>query len=210
MAIRISHGARSEDAIYNAELPDGTQHSLVTLGRHSYGHEFFVHWEGEACQIEIGRYTSIAHGVRFFAGQEHHTEWGTTYPFTHLPPEWPELRALTGHPVSRGNIVVGSDVWIGYGVLIRSGLSIGHGAVIGMGAVVTRDVPPYAIVAGNPARTVRRRFEPEISQRLLELAWWNWPAEMVRKIAPTLTQPLDLKVVGELEEFKVLMESEKP
>jgi len=137
-------------------------------------------------------------------------EWGTTYLFTHLPPEWPELRALTGHPVSRGNIVVGSDVWIGYGVLIRSGLSIGHGAVIGMGAVVTRDVPPYAIVAGNPARTVRRRFEPEISQRLLELAWWNWPAEMVRKIAPTLTQPLDLKVVGELEEFKVLMESEKP
>ena len=71
MAIRISHGARPEDAIYNAELPDGTQHPLVTLGRHSYGHEFFVHWEGEACQIEIGRYTSIAHGVRFFAGQEH-------------------------------------------------------------------------------------------------------------------------------------------
>ena len=75
MAICIRHSAQLNDAIYNVELPDGTKHPLVKLGRHSYGHEFFVHWEGEACQIEIGRYSSIAHGVRFFAGQEHHTEW---------------------------------------------------------------------------------------------------------------------------------------
>lgn len=199
MAICIRHSAQLNDAIYNVELPDGTKHPLVKLGRHSYGHEFFVHWEGEACQIEIGRYSSIAHGVRFFAGQEHHTEWGTTYPFTHLPAEWPELRALTGHPVSRGNIVVGNDVWIGYGVLIRSGVTIHDGAVIGMGAVVTRDVPAYAIVAGNPARTVRSRFDPEIVKRLLNLAWWNWPAEMVRKIAPTLVQPLNADSLTALE-----------
>lgn len=198
MEFRITHAAQEADGIYNADLLNGNQHPLVKIGRHSYGHEFFVHWEGEGSQVEIGRYTSIADGVRFFAGQEHHTEWGTTYPFTHLPPEWPELRALTGHPLSRGNILVGSDVWIGYGAFIRSGVTIHDGAVIGMGAVVTRDVPPYAIVAGSPARTVRSRFDPEIVEGLLRLTWWDWPAEMIRKIAPTLAQPLNADILIEL------------
>lgn len=199
MAIKINHGARPDDATYNAQLADGSQYPLVKIGRHSYGHEFFVHWEGEATSIEIGRYTSIAHGVRFFAGQEHHTEWGTTYPFTHLPSEWPELRELTGHPNSRGNIIVGSDVWIGYGALIRSGVSVGHGSVIGMGAVVTRDVPPYAIVAGNPAKLVRYRFDPIVIAQLVELGWWDWPAEKIRAIAPMLCKPMDIDILQNLK-----------
>ena len=169
MTIQIKHGPQFEDAIYQAAIPDGNgaSHPLLRMGRYAYGQEFFVHWEGENCQIDIGRYSSIAQNVRFFAGQEHHTEWATTYPFTHSPLEWEALRSLTGHPMTRGNIIVGNDVWIGYGALIRSGVTIHHGAVVGMGAVVTRDVPPYTIVAGNPAQVVRCRFDAEIITRLL-------------------------------------------
>lgn len=165
------------------------------MDKYSYGHEFFVHWEGEHCQIQIGRYCSIAHGVRFFAGQEHHTEWGTTYPFSHLPSEWTECRAITGHPAARGNIVLENDVWIGYGAMIRSGVTIGNGAVVGMGAVITRDVPPYAIVAGNPAKIIKYRFEPLMIEALQELAWWSWSDERVRKMSSYLCQPCTQEIL---------------
>ncbi len=92
------------------------------------------------------------------------------------------------------------DVWIGYGVLIRSGVTIGDGAVVGMGAVVTKDVPPYAIVAGNPAKVVRYRFEPEIIEALQELAWWNWEETRIREIAPVLCQPLTMGVIEQLKQ----------
>lgn len=160
-----------------------------------------MHWEGEACQIQIGCYCSIAHGVRFFAGQEHHTEWGTTYPFSHLPPDWPECRIITGHPAVRGNIVLGNDVWVGYGALIRSGVTIGNGAVVGMGAVVTKDVPAYGIVAGNPAKLVRYRFDQEMIDRLQKLAWWHWPEEKIRQAASILCQPMTIEILQKLENF---------
>jgi len=202
MPLRIIHNPRPEDFTYNVEHGNGELYPLVKIGRHSYGHEFFVHWEGEVCQVEIGRYTSIAPRVRFFAGQEHHTEWGTTYPFQHLPLDWPELRSLTGHPVSRGNVVVGSDVWIGYGALIRSGVTVHHGAVVGMGAVVTEDVPPYAIVAGNPAKVVRYRFDSSLIAGLLDFAWWDCAANEIREIAERLSVPFSIATLKELQSWK--------
>jgi hypothetical protein len=104
----------------------------------------------------------------------------TTYPFPALPETWPEAREIGGHPVSRGDVVVGNDVWIGYGATILSGVAIGDGAVIGARAVVTRDVDAYAIVAGNPATTVGKRFDEETVRRLLEIRWWEWPPEKIR------------------------------
>lgn len=201
MALRIAHTARHDDALYQVDVTDGSKYPLIKIGRHSYGHEFFVHWEGEPCQIYIGRYCSIAHGVRFFAGQEHHTEWGTTYPFSHLPREWSECRAITGHPATRGNIIAENDVWIGYGALIRSGVTIGNGAVVGMGAVVTHSVPPYAIVAGNPARIVRYRFEQEVIERLQKIEWWTWPEDQIRTAAPILCKPLTIEILKSIEEM---------
>ena len=198
MAIRISHKANSEDFTYHASLAENNKFTLLKIGRHSYGSEFFIHWEGEDCHVEIARYCSIAQGVRFFAGQEHNTHWTTTYPFSHLPAEWPELRSITGHPASKGNIVVGNDVWIGFGALIRSGINIGNGAVIAMGAIVTRDVPPYAIVAGSPATLVRFRFSSDIIEQLNQLSWWNQSPEIIRKIAPKLCQPLNTECLDEL------------
>jgi len=198
MAVRISHKARPEDFVYTADQPNNKKHALLTIGQHSYGHKFFIHWENENCKVKIGRYSSISQNVHFFAGQEHNTHWTTSYPFSHLPTEWPELRSITGHPASKGNIVIGNDVWIGSGAMIRSGVTISDGAIIGMGAIVTRDVLPYAIVAGNPAKLVRFRFSKTIIEQLIQLSWWNQPPEIIREIAPKLCQPLNEESLQEL------------
>lgn len=135
-------------------------------------------------RLRIGRFCSIAPNVTIFLGGEHRIDWVTTYPFAEL---WPQAEAQPGHPTSKGDVTVGHDVWIGRGVVIISGVRIGHGAVIGAFSVVTKDVAPYAIVAGNPARLVRLRFTEAEIQRLLELAWWDWPVDKVSALIPSLT-----------------------
>lgn len=95
--------------------------------------------------------------------------------------EFPEARSIQGHPAAKGNIVIGNDVWIGADVTIMSGVTIGDGAVIGTCAVVAKNIPAYAIAVGNPARVVRYRFDDAIIKKLLELKWWNWPLERIRK-----------------------------
>jgi acetyltransferase-like isoleucine patch superfamily enzyme len=88
---------------------------------------------------------------------------------------------ITGHPTTKGNVVIGNDVWIGFGAIILSGVTIGDGAAIGACSVVTRDVPPYAIAAGNPAQIIRYRFPEEIVATLLRIKWWDWPEDKVKE-----------------------------
>lgn len=123
-------------------------------------------WAGS--EVAIGNYCSIAPDVVFVPGGEHHPEYVTTSPFG-------------GVAVSKGPIVVQHDVWIGTRAIILSGVHIGTGAVIGAGAVVTKNVEPYSIVAGNPARLIRYRFSPSQIQRLLSTEWWDWPEERVQE-----------------------------
>lgn len=132
-------------------------------------------------RLVIGRYCAIATGTRFLmAGAEHPTMGVSTFPFTMFGGEWAErtLDIVTGMP-SRGDTVVGNDVWLGHGATVLPGVRIGDGAVVAAGAVVTADVPPYTIVGGNPARRIRQRFDDADVDRLLRAAWWNWPAELV-------------------------------
>ncbi|MBR3191286.1 MAG: CatB-related O-acetyltransferase [Bosea sp.] len=119
-------------------------------------------------------------------GGNHRTEWATTYPFPALPGLWPEAVGLDGSHVSRGDTVIGHDVWLGSQALILSGVTIGHGAVVAARAVVAKDVPPYAIVAGNPARVVRYRMSEERIAALLRSQWWLLPEAEVRRLIPTL------------------------
>lgn len=96
-----------------------------------------------------------------------------------IPHEVPQARHIADYGGTNGDVVIGSDVWIGTNALILSGVTIGHGAVIASGAVVTRDVEPYSIVGGNPARHLRYRFDRETIDRLLDIRWWEWPLEEV-------------------------------
>ena len=139
-------------------------------------------------RLIIGKYCSIACGAKFlFNSANHALSSLSTYPFPIFYDQWP----LDGRDVAqawdnRGNIVVGNDVWIGYEAVILSGVTIGDGAIIGARAVVTRDVPPYTIVGGVPARPVRRRFGDDVIAALLALKWWDWPPERLARSLPAL------------------------
>jgi len=160
------------------------------LGHRSYadGDPRVVVYYGDAPhQVHIGAYCSLAQDVQFVVGGNHHPEWVSTFPFRAafgLPGAFED-----GQPASRGPITVGNDVWIGLGALILSGVTIGDGAVIAAHSVVTKDVRPYAIVGGNPAREIRRRFDDETVKALLACRWWDWPEEELTSIVDLISGP---------------------
>lgn len=192
-------------------LPDGTalptmvhlgqviDHPNIRIGDFTYANDFDPPgdwaarlapylYPGAPERLEIGRFCQIAHGVRFITASANHAMDGlTTFPFPVFDPEAIDVykAGFTGLP----DTVIGHDVWIGHGALILPGVRIGSGAIIGAGAVVTRDVPPYSIVAGNPARLIRPRFEARIADRLLALAWWDWPLDCIKAAIPALLAP---------------------
>ncbi|WP_376099065.1 CatB-related O-acetyltransferase [Roseomonas sp. CCTCC AB2023176] len=156
----------------------------------------------------IGRFCSISNGVTLFLCHDHNTKFVTTYPFNVLfGREWPEVRKLGGHPRSRGPIHIGNDVWLASEVSILSGVRIGDGAVIGHRSVVTRDVGPYEIWAGQPARKIRNRFDEKARAALLRIKWWDLPIEDIRPLAPLLMsedpQPLITAVRTLLREWRL-------
>lgn len=158
------------------------QFPQYNIGKWSYGKPKVMSW-GEGSVLKVGSFCSIGADVRIFLGGEHRMDWVTTYPFNHL---WSCAKNFTGHPATKGDVIIGNDVWIGYNVIILSGVKIGDGAVVGAGSVVSKDVPPYGIVAGNPAKLIRKRFEEQIIQQLLDIAWWNWDDEKITKYLPLL------------------------
>lgn len=152
------------------------------MGEGSYGSPTVLSW-GEGTIGRVGKYSSIASGVIIMLGGEHRTDWVTTYPFSAL---WPEAAHIQGHPKTKGNVFIGHDVWIGHDAFILSGVTIGSGAVVAAKSVVTKDVPPYAIVGGNPAKIIRYRFDNETILKLLSIAWWDWPREEISHAIPYL------------------------
>lgn len=150
----------------------------VRIGNHTYGAPT-IRWWGESANLSIGKFCSIADDVEIFLGGNHRTDWASTYPFPVFR-QWREARHITGHPHTKGDVTIGNDVWLGAGCVILSGVTIGDGAVVGCRSVVTRDVPDYAIVAGNPATIVRMRFKPDQIQALEEIAWWDWEPSAIR------------------------------
>jgi acetyltransferase-like isoleucine patch superfamily enzyme len=137
----------------------------------------------------IGSFCSIAEGVRLYLAHDHDVEAISTFPFTamfrHL---WPEAPRAGSDPIEEGSIHIGSDVWLGDQVSVMSGVKIGDGAVVAHRAVVTRDIGPYEIWGGVPARKIRDRFPPEVRDALLASRWWDLPLEQIRPLAPALLQ----------------------
>ena len=141
------------------------------------------HYPVNRDRLIIGRFCSIACGAKFlFTSANHAMRSLSTYPFPIFFEEWGLDRTRVADAWdNKGDIVVGSDVWIGYEAVVLSGVTIGDGAIIGARAVVTRDVPPYAIVGGVPARLIRKRFDDKTIETLLRLKWWNWPSEKIAR-----------------------------
>lgn len=195
----LRHPMRFADGRENpamAQLAAVIDHPNITVGAYSYANDFDPPqdwaarlapylYPGAPERLIIGRFCQIAHGVRFITASANHAMAGfSTYPFAVFDPAQLPLflQQFAGLP----DTVIGHDVWIGHGALILPGVTIGHGAIIGAGAVVARDVAPYAIVAGNPARPVRARFAPDVIARLLALAWWDWPPDRIAAALPAL------------------------
>lgn len=141
------------------------------------------HYPVNGDKLIIGKYCSIACGARFiFTSANHTLQSLSTYPFPIFFDEWGlNPRDVKSAWDNKGDIVIGSDVWIGYEAVIFAGAHIGDGAIIGARSVVTRDVAPYTIVAGAPARVIRKRFDEATINRLMEMKWWDWPDERVRE-----------------------------
>lgn len=158
---------------------------MISLGRHSYVGTPAPDLEDRACVVSVGNFSSIAGGLRIVAGASEH-------PPTNFPrcvssfPLAQKLGAdyLPCGPRGSGEVTIGHDVWIGSHATILGGVTIGSGAIVGAGSLVARDVSPYEVVAGNPARAVRWRFNSETIRRLLGTEWWNWPDEKIRLAAP--------------------------
>lgn len=160
----------------------------IVWGRGSYGSHgspVIVRYDGpDSARVIIGSFVSIAMGVVMMEGGNHHTGWDSTYPLRFmlgLPGAHED-----GHPFDKGDIRVGHDVWIGRKAHVMSGVTIGNGPVVAAYSVVTKDVRPYTIVGGNPAREIRRRFTDEQVEALLRIAWWDWSNEKIRENVPRL------------------------
>ncbi len=157
-----------------------------SLGRYSY-----MGYDCEVVNCAIGNFCSIASGVRI-GGAEHPFDWVSTSPvFQNVKHSGPKKRfAHLKVPFSK-QTVIGHDVWIGYNAIVKAGVTISNGAVIGAGAVVTKDVPPYAVVAGNPAKVVKFRFDDETIKKIEKLQWWHFNEKELCKIASQFNSPID-------------------
>lgn len=147
----------------------------MIAGKYTYGTQnITIHNFGEKAELKIGKFCSIANNVEVFTGGNHRVDWFTTYPFGHIHRDIFVGFNGEGHPATKGDVTIGNDVWIGNGVTIMSGITIGDGAVIGAKSVVVKNVAPYSIVGGNPAKELKKRFSDDIINKLLELKWWEW------------------------------------
>lgn len=166
----------------NIEVGDYTIYNdFVNDPRDFEKNNVLYHYPINGDKLIIGKFCSIACGAKFLFNSANHTLTSlSTYTFPLFFEEWElEKKNVAKAWDNKGNIIIGNDVWIGYDAIILSGVTIGDGAIIGARAVVTKDVPPYTIVGGVPAKTIRKRFDEKTIKSLLSLKWWDWPEERI-------------------------------
>lgn len=165
----------------------------VVVGDYTYyddpeGPEHFVsrcvlyHYPFVGDKLLIGKFCALARGVRFVMnGANHRVAGFSTYPFYIFGTGWENATPQPGDLPFKGDTVIGHDVWLGYDSVVMPGVKIGHGSIIAACSVVTKDVPPYAVVGGNPAQIIRHRFPQDVVSRLLRISWWDWPVEKITR-----------------------------
>lgn len=166
------------------EIGDYTMYNdFVNDPRDFEKNNVLYHYPINGDKLKVGKFCSIACGAKFLFTSANHTMHSiSTYPFPIFFEKWGlDVTNITSAWDNKGDIVIGNDVWIGYEAVVLSGVTIGDGAIIGTRAVVTKDVPPYTIVGGIPAKPIRKRFSDEVISKLLELQWWNWPENRIKE-----------------------------
>jgi acetyltransferase-like isoleucine patch superfamily enzyme len=179
---------RAHDGVIGSNLAQ--QRRLVkagrmVLGQHTYGIPVIKTYDHDRTRLIVGSYSALSEEAIVMLGGEHAIDRVTTFPLRirlQLPGAGED-----GIPVPTGDTVIGSDVWLTMRTFVRSGVTIGDGAIVASGAVVNKDVPPFAIVGGNPAKVIRYRFSEEQIEALLEIRWWDWPDDLVRQAVPLLS-----------------------
>jgi acetyltransferase-like isoleucine patch superfamily enzyme len=164
-------------------LSSNPEFAKYSVGRFSYGTPAPKIMQLGETQLKIGSFCCFAEGVTILLGGEHSPDWVTTYNFDLL---YDEFRDVVGRSYTKGPVVIGNDVWIGQDAFILSGVTIGDGAVIGARCVVAKNVAPYSIVVGNPAREIRKRFDDDTIAKLLNIKWWNWSIQRIKENLPLL------------------------
>lgn len=156
----------------------------VEFGDFTYGTPIVHSWGEKNARLKIGKFCSIGANVNVYLGGNHHNDWLTTYPFNALPALkglWDDIDG--GVAATKGDVIIGNDVWIANDVTILSGVTIGDGATIANGAVVSRNVPPFCVAAGVPAKWMKWRHE---ANGVYTLQWWDWPLEKLAEAIPIL------------------------
>lgn len=160
------------------------QNTIKSVGKYTYGHDknlTVLSWSGPNDKIYIGSFCSFGRSTTIIINADHNIHWISTFPFRSFRNKWKETSKIKGHPSSRGDVIIGSDVWIATGSTILSGVNIGDGAIISANATVTKDIEPYSVVGGVPAKHIKYRFDRDIREKLLEIKWWDWPDNKIRE-----------------------------
>lgn len=173
----------------NIEIGDYTMYNdYVHDPRDFEKNNVLYHYPVNGDKLKIGKFCSIACGAKFLFTSANHTMRSlSTYPFPIFFEEWGlDAKDIRSAWDNKGDIMIGSDVWIGYEAVILSGVTVGDGAIIGTRAVVTKDVPPYTVVGGVPAKPIRRRFDDAAIEKLQALRWWDWDEEKIKQNIPAI------------------------
>lgn len=172
----------------------------MQVGKYTYGHEgiFVDNFGGQGTELYIGKFCSIASNVKILLGGEHEVTFASTYPFGIRGKETFTQKALPGVSKTKGDVVIGNDVWIGNGVTILSGVTIADGAVIASNSHVHKNIGPYEIWGGNPAKLIKKRFSDKLINQLLELKWWDLPEDKIKSIVKYLNVPLTDEIMKKI------------
>ena len=159
----------------------------MIVGKYTYGNgNIVVYGKDSGHNVKIGAFCSIGVNITIYVGDNHRKDWVTTFPFGYDHADVFTNFNGVGHPASKGDVIIGNDVWIAANVTIMSGVTIGDGAIIANNSHVVKDVEPYSIVGGNPARFISYRFTPEQIEKLKAIKWWEWDDAKINENTPLL------------------------
>lgn len=181
-------------------LADSPHYKQYSIGRFTYGYPRILEsGDKNPGKLTIGAFCSISDNVTILLSGNHRVDWITTYPFNTVLAGYDHIE---GHPQTKGDVNIGNDVWIGLNATILSGVIIGDGAVIAAGSVVTKNVEPYSIVGGVPAKFIKKRFEEKTIGKLLEFRWWEKDIDWIKKNIEILMSPNISQLFSEDENLR--------